>query len=78
MCPNTFRTRKSSKAQPRSLKASKKVKEELYPIVINNLASQEAGMTRVLIIIVILFIICQSIKLIPDFYEVYKCYDSKM
>ena len=39
---------------------------------------QEASMTRVLILIVILFIICQSIKLIPDFYEVYQCYNSNM
>ena len=32
-------------------------------------------MTRILIMIVILFIICQSIKLVPDVYEVYSCYD---
>ena len=31
-------------------------------------------MTRILIMIVILFIICQSIKLVPDVYEVYSCY----
>ena len=34
---------------------------------------QEASMTRILITIVILFIICQGIKLVPDMYEVYKC-----
>ena len=30
-------------------------------------------MSRILVLIVILFIICQSIKLIPDMYEVYNC-----
>ena len=38
---------------------------------------QEASMTKILIIIVILFIICQSIKLIPDIYEVYSCYGNE-
>ena len=31
-------------------------------------------MTKILLIIVILFIISQSIKLVPDVYEVYRCY----
>ena len=31
-------------------------------------------MTTILLMIVILFIISQSIKLIPDVYEVYSCY----
>ena len=30
-------------------------------------------MSRILVLIVILFVICQSIKLIPDMFEVYNC-----
>jgi hypothetical protein len=30
-------------------------------------------MVQVLLLIVVLFIICQSFKIIPDLYEVYAC-----
>ena len=32
-------------------------------------------MARILAAVVILFIFCQSLKLVPDIYEVYFCYD---
>ena len=54
-------TKRSSRAQPRSHQASKK----------------EESMNRILVIIVLLYVICQSFKLVPDFYEVYACYGSK-
>ncbi len=34
---------------------------------------QEENMNRVLILVVLLFILCQSVKLVPDMYEVYRC-----
>ena len=52
-----FRAKESARNQPRSQKANRR----------------EASMSRILVLIVILFIICQSIKLIPDMFEVYNC-----
>jgi len=36
-------------------------------------SSKEMHMVQVLLLIVVLFIICQSFKIIPDLYEVYAC-----
>ena len=73
-------TRKSSRANPRSAEAERRVNRiEWYQKIswqhkrLRQIV-QEASMTRILIMIVILFIICQSIKLVPDVYEVYSCY----
>ena len=52
-----LRAKESSQSQPRSQKASRR----------------EASMSRILVLIVIMFIICQSIKLVPDMVEVYEC-----
>ncbi|XP_023332149.1 FMRFamide receptor [Eurytemora carolleeae] len=52
-----IRARQSSQIQPRSAQASKK----------------ELQMVQILLLIVIMFVICQSFKIIPDLYEVFQC-----
>jgi len=34
---------------------------------------QELQMVQILLLIVIMFVICQSFKIIPDLYEVFQC-----
>lgn len=67
-------TRKSAQIHPRSEVAARRVRI-IYKLSFDQeIVYQEANMTMILFMIVILFFISQGIKLIPDVYEVYSCY----